>query len=162
MFMMQKKKTGKDAAGEVARLPMSHRKQDDPESAFLSREEMLSFLEGRGFVFSQRLIGQLRIPAHVYRGKFERYEFFDTTGVPQPFPFHERDSPSLCHERGQPAPKWLGRWYMAIVGEEGSESVVLYHRAKRVFLKVPLKDAEEAIPSLLLAREMELESGGEG
>jgi hypothetical protein len=151
-----KKKTGK--SGEIARLPMSHRGPDEPASAFMSKEEMLSLLAARGIIFSQKLIGQMRMPPSVYRGKFEKLEFFDTTSVPQPFPYHESDSPSVCHDRKEPAPKWLGRWYMAIVGEEGKESIVLFHRGKRAFLKVPVAEAEEAIPEMMLVQTIELES----
>ncbi len=151
---MEKSARKGSKSADIARLPITHKEKTDPGHSFLSREELLSFLKGAGFVPTPRLGGQLKIPSYVVRGKYERIEFSDTRSV-QPFPYHDSDSPARCADSGSSPPSWVKTWYMAIIDEEGSREIVLFYRPKNVFVKCRLDQAENVIPAEMYRRTIE-------
>ncbi len=140
-------KSGKKAPNaEVARLPLGFPERQGQASSFMSKEELVSLLLRRGFDVSSDLVNAMRTPANLFQGKYERYEFFDCSSFPQPFPYHDSDSPARCIEAKAPAPAWIKEWYMAITEEGGQAYLILVFKPRDLFVKCPFEHAGFVIP----------------
>lgn len=141
---------GQEAAGASGAIPIrpSHKELLERRPAFMKREEMLSILRQGGYAFSGFLIGQMKIPNNVLRGEGEM-EFFGTDIKSRPEnPSGEQD-PIHCLNNRLPPPPWLGRWYMAIIPEDGRKSIVFFYRPKGVFAKFPIEKADTDLPEAM-------------